>query len=142
MQGHTPQDRYDSTYATHGKSITGAEYMRKEFGPVPRRLYPVREELIEARDAVVIPRTHFGRPQKRLVPMRDPDLSGFSGAEIALLDEITGELEVLLPLIRGDDYTLALRAIETAGAIGPAAKAAIPAFWSASRGATTNCQRR
>ncbi len=34
----------------------------------------------------------------------------------------------LLPLIRGDDHSMALRAIETAGAIGPGAKGAIPAI--------------
>lgn len=34
----------------------------------------------------------------------------------------------LLPLIRGDDHSMALRAIETAGAIGPGGKGAIPAI--------------
>jgi len=36
----------------------------------------------------VVDRMYFNRAQKRLIPLRDPDLSLFSAEEIALVDEI------------------------------------------------------
>lgn len=75
-------------YGQLGRSITGQEYQKLEMGPAPRRLVPVRDEMIESEDVVTAKRAFKGYTQHRLVAMREPNLSEFSGAEIALVDEL------------------------------------------------------
>lgn len=75
-------------YRRIGKPITGAEYIKQEFGPTPKRLLPVRKQL-EGKKEAAVQRVHFlGKEQQRLIALRDPDLSLFSGEEIALLDQV------------------------------------------------------
>lgn len=75
-------------YGNTGSSITDAEYMRLRLGPGPRRLVPIREDLIRDGALEIRKVSYMGRPQKRTVALRDPDLSHFSGAEIATVDEM------------------------------------------------------
>ena len=73
-------------YARLGRPITGAEYMRHKFGPIPRRLLPARQELL-AEGALAIQETKLSRgaTRKRPVSLRSANLSDFSGEEIALI---------------------------------------------------------
>jgi hypothetical protein len=75
-------------YGFFRKPITGATYQRLDRGPAPRQLMPTLAELAEKGDAVVAPSTHYGYEQKRLVPLRDANLSLFSADEIALVDHV------------------------------------------------------
>jgi hypothetical protein len=75
-------------YGRSGKPVTGTEYIKQEFGPTPKRLVPVRKQL-EAKKEAAVQRVDFlGMEQQRLVALRDPDLSLFSGEEIALVDQV------------------------------------------------------
>jgi hypothetical protein len=75
-------------YGRHGRPITGARYQRLERGPAPRELLPAQKQLAEANEAVVVKQRRFNFEQKRLLPLREPDLSLFSGEEIALVDRV------------------------------------------------------
>ena len=68
------------------RPITGAEYMRLPQGPVPRRLKPVTEGMTAAHEMVlrVVPDGKY--QQKRVIPLRDANLSLFTATEIALVD--------------------------------------------------------
>jgi hypothetical protein len=81
-------------YRDTGKSITGASYMRLDQGPVPKALIPVREKLLKASEAVVEER-HLpsGKTQHRLVALREPDISCFSAAQIAITEQVIDMLE-------------------------------------------------
>ncbi len=75
-------------YAQHGTAITGAEYQKLRYGPAPRQLVPVQRSLTST-GAALIRRSEAGPyAQKRLTPLRDADLSRFTGTEIAIVDEI------------------------------------------------------
>jgi hypothetical protein len=76
------------SYGRSGKPITGAEYIKQEFGPTPKRLLPVRKQLESKKEAAVQRIDFLGKEQQRLVALRDPDLSLFSGEEIALVDQV------------------------------------------------------
>jgi hypothetical protein len=76
----------------HGRPITGAEYQRLPYGPAPRRLLPVRQMLLRRGDAELVDETYLGQIQQRLLPRRGADLSRFSEAEIATVEEILGHL--------------------------------------------------
>ncbi len=75
-------------YAKLGKPITGADYMALDYGPAPRFLAPIRGDMVDAGDIVVRKKQQFGHPQDRVIPLREPDLSSFSGEEIALIDQV------------------------------------------------------
>lgn len=76
------------SYKMLGTAITGARYQRLPNGPAPQRLLPVLEEMQKLGEVAQSERNFFGRVQKRTMALRDPDLSSFSGREIALVTEL------------------------------------------------------
>lgn len=74
-------------YKKTGASITGQEYMRLDQGPAPRRLVPVVEALKGERFAFRKERL-FGRVQERPLAIDEPDLTLFSGDQIAMVNEV------------------------------------------------------
>jgi hypothetical protein len=80
-------------YAYHDQGITGVEYQKLPAGPAPRRLLPVRNKLIKEK-ALALQEVSLksGRIQKRTVNLRKARLELFSGAEIALVDNIIDSL--------------------------------------------------
>ena len=103
---HETDDTYGSTrlaktlfyadflfYAKHGRTITGERYIRKPNGPMPDSMLNVRDRMVRDRELVVKVRDYLGYPQKRPIAIRPPDLSGFTGEEIAMVDYVLGQLE-------------------------------------------------
>jgi len=80
-------------YGLHGEPITGATYQKLDRGPAPRQLLPVQEELITDGHARIDQRSYFNLVQKRLVPLRSADISGFSPEQIALVDRVIDVLK-------------------------------------------------
>lgn len=79
-------------YGRTGKAITWQPFQKLEWGPAAKSLLPVRRRMEDAKEAATAERDHFGYRQRRLVALREPDLSAFSGAEIAIIDEVIEEL--------------------------------------------------
>jgi hypothetical protein len=81
-------------YANHNAPITGVEYMRLGAGPVPKPLVPVRQKLI-AKKAIAIQELAVadGYNQKKVVALREPDLSIFSAQEIEIVNMIMETLK-------------------------------------------------
>lgn len=77
-------------YEKYGASITGAEYRRRAFGPAPHKLLPVRDGLVSVGRAKLVSKSvgPNGHEQVRLEAVDEPDLSRFSGTEIAVVDEV------------------------------------------------------
>ena len=75
-------------YVNFGKSITGCEYKRQKNGPCPHELPPMRDTMEVNRDIGIKNVKYHGLNQKRTIALRDPDLSIFSGSEIALVQKI------------------------------------------------------
>lgn len=73
-------------YAQTGMPITGQEYQRLERGPAPRRLMPLRRALQADGSLEIVKQQVGGRERHKHVTKRDPDLSGFSGREISIVD--------------------------------------------------------
>jgi len=76
-------------YAYNDRGITNVEYQKLPQGPAPRRLIPVRNELIENGDLgmqeIIL---KSGEIQKRTVNLRSPNLDLFTGSEIAMVDRM------------------------------------------------------
>ncbi len=75
-------------FAKLGKPITGMPYNKLAYGPVPTGAENARRKMEQDGDVVITSagRSSF-RPQ-RMVPLREADLTLFSGPEVALVDDI------------------------------------------------------
>ncbi len=76
-------------YAESYKPITGMEYQKLPKGPAPRRLKPIRDEMIKAGELVVQHvKLASGRVQDRPIHLRSAKLEMFTSSQIALVDSI------------------------------------------------------
>jgi uncharacterized phage-associated protein len=80
------------SFKTYGQPVTGAQYMRLEYGPVPTHLKPLRQEMVEQGDIVIEKREYWTRTQDVVKPLRRANITIFSAQEIALVDGIIDEL--------------------------------------------------
>lgn len=78
-------------YGQLGAPITGATYQKLKWGPAPRQLLPVQREMAAEGSATVKRQSAFN-PDKT-VAIDEPDLSGFTPQEIALIDEVLDALK-------------------------------------------------
>lgn len=80
-------------YKRTGCSITGAVYQHLRQGPCPHQLLPALDGL--AGQIIEVPEPTYAGTQKRLVPMRVPDLADFTGTEVAIVEEVLSNLAPL-----------------------------------------------
>jgi hypothetical protein len=80
------------SYAFYGEPITGVEYMKLAKGPVPRLLVRIKQSMIDDHDIAEVPRRFGTYVQKPIVPLREPDLSKFSGRDISVIESVIKHL--------------------------------------------------
>ena len=76
-------------YADTGRSITGATYVRRQFGPAPRDV-PAVQRRLQAAGKVAERQSQFGQPY--LVAIAPPDTSAFTAAGISLVDTVSRQV--------------------------------------------------
>jgi hypothetical protein len=76
-----------TAFGIFGRTITGAQYQHNPEGPTVLRMLPVQKALIDDGSLAIQKVNSYGYTQKKPVNLRAPDLSLFSGHEIALVDE-------------------------------------------------------
>ena len=75
-------------FARSGDSLTGETYVKQQFGPVPRHILGIIEDL-ETEGALVVREVEFyGRPKKEYVALKKPDIAMFTAEEISLVDSV------------------------------------------------------
>ena len=72
-------------YLEAGKPITGQEYQKLEQGPCPRIMLSLLETMQQQGELAIRREQYYGHTQKRPLALREPNLSGFTGDEIALV---------------------------------------------------------
>ena len=74
-------------FVSLGSSITGATYIKRQFGPVPKEILSARARLVES--GAIIERTmpHRGYQQTQFIAMCSPVISMFSAEQISIVDE-------------------------------------------------------
>ena len=82
-------------FRRHGAVISGCEFQKLTHGPAPRRLVPVRDEVLARGGAELREEDFLGRVQHRLVPLRSADLSVFSDLERQTIDDVLEQLDGL-----------------------------------------------
>ena len=81
-------------FAILGCAITGATYRRLERGPAPLEILDVLREMESEGEIQRIERRDLNLLQKRVVPLRSPDVSGFTDQELEIVDRVIDELRV------------------------------------------------
>lgn len=81
-----------TAYLRLGRSITGQSYRKLPFGPVPKSLLPILEQMKRDRECREVERDYFGLRQRRVKAERPAQVSVFSPEEIELADRILAEL--------------------------------------------------
>lgn len=77
------------SYYRKGKPLTGARYVRRQFGPVPAAIVPVIKDL-ESDGVLTVRETAYGGNRKReFTVLREPDLGSFSLEELDLIRKTT-----------------------------------------------------
>jgi len=75
------------SYLWNQKPITGASYVKRQFGPVPRVILPVLEELQAEGSLAIREVDYFGNAKREFFALRKPDLLAFTATEISLVDQ-------------------------------------------------------
>lgn len=78
-------------YIKYGHSITGEEYQKLQWGPAPRRMKPVLDEMQNDHEIAIRVTDAYSLPQQRPLALREPNLSPFSPQEIALVDRLISQ---------------------------------------------------
>ena len=79
-------------YRALGKSISGQTYRKREYGPVPARILPVVEKMCQRGACAWAERDYYGLPLKKLIPLREPDVSVFTSQELNVVRTVIDEL--------------------------------------------------
>jgi len=79
-------------YEKHEEQLIGATYIRNKFGPTPVEFVRIVRKMEQAGDLVRVESKHFQYPQRKYLPLREPDLSVITGQEKALIDDVLGRL--------------------------------------------------
>lgn len=75
-------------YGHLGKPITGAEYQKLPHGPAPKKLLPVRGEMIREGSLAIKRERVLKFTQKRPTALREADVSLFSAEELELVNHL------------------------------------------------------
>src|SRR3954463_2620346 len=80
------------SYRAYGEPITGQRYFKLPFGPAPRALVPVVNELVEEEACIKVRRSRFGLPQETIFAKREANLEVFRPRDIALAAHVLRQL--------------------------------------------------
>jgi hypothetical protein len=84
-----------TAYRTLGKAISDQPYQKLENGPAPKRFLPVVRALEEEKACAWVDQDYYGKPLKKLIPLREPDLSVFRPEEVELIRSTVEDLRDL-----------------------------------------------
>lgn len=76
-----------------GNPITGTPYIRRDYGPVPKYIKEVKEELIQNKDLAIRHEQFFNRIQERPVHLRRAKVHLFSTDQLRTVDDVIAMLE-------------------------------------------------
>jgi transcriptional regulator with XRE-family HTH domain len=79
-------------YELYEEHLTGAEYLKLPYGPVPQRIDTIMNQMIENSQVQRIKVTYFDKVQTRYIPLVSPDLKALNGAEKDVIDKVMDQM--------------------------------------------------
>lgn len=75
-------------YEKYEEHLTGSQYRKLPFGPVPQKLESILNKMMEEGELHRIKIEYHGYPQTRYLPFQKPDLTKISAAEKEVIDQV------------------------------------------------------
>jgi len=80
------------SYINHGVPLTGAVYIKRQFGPVPKDILRALKDLSEEGRMAVRDIPYFKDTKREYISLAEPDISRFDKSEISLAANITHDI--------------------------------------------------
>lgn len=74
-------------YEKFEEQLIGATYIKNHFGPTPREFSKIIKEMVKDGEIEEVVTRFFDKDQRKYLPVKNPDLSVFSGRELQHIDE-------------------------------------------------------
>jgi len=93
-----------NAFAARGRPVTGREYTRQKFGPVPKEMLPLHREMKE-RGLITIEMVDFGDDivEHRTLPLRPADLARFTKEDLEFVASAIGHYWNMSGMESSDD---------------------------------------
>ena len=75
-------------YEKYEEHLTGSQYRKLPYGPVPQKLDSIIRQMIENGDLQRIKAEYHGYPQTRYIPLKKANLTRINGAEKEVIDQV------------------------------------------------------
>ncbi len=75
-------------YEVYEEHLTGAQYRKLPYGPVPQKLDGIISSMIKSKQLQRIKTEYHGYPQTRFIPLAKADLTEMSAAEKQVIDSV------------------------------------------------------
>ncbi len=79
-------------YEVYEDHLTGAQYRKLPYGPVPHNINAVIDKMIGIGELQRIKAEYHGYPQTRYIPLTKPDLTKLKASEIEVIDHVINQL--------------------------------------------------
>ena len=80
-------------YEKFEEQLIGATYIKNHYGPTPVEFKAIVEDMIKSGEIVKVNNNFFNYPQRKYLPVRDPDLTKLKDArELQHIDEVLARL--------------------------------------------------
>lgn len=79
-------------YRATGRSITNTVYVKRQFGPVPKRVLPVLSELQNEGKIVVRERPYFSYILREFIAIQPASVNIFSAQELEIIDTVLTQI--------------------------------------------------
>ena len=79
-------------YEKYEEQLIGATYIKNNYGPTPKEFIKIVDDMESKEELVKIEDKYFQYPQRKYLPLREPDLSALKANEIKMIDEVLEKL--------------------------------------------------
>lgn len=79
-------------YEKYEEQLIGATYIKNNYGPTPKEFIKIVDDMERKEELVKIEDKYFQYPQRKYLPLREPDLSALKANEIKMIDEVLEKL--------------------------------------------------
>jgi transcriptional regulator with XRE-family HTH domain len=79
-------------YELFEEQLIGATYQKNKYGPTPMEFSKIVERMTKDKEIEPVQSKYFDFPQRKYLPLRDPDLSGLTAEEKQVIDNVLSRL--------------------------------------------------
>jgi uncharacterized phage-associated protein len=78
-------------YEKYEEQLMGATYIKNRYGPTPKEFAKIVQQM-KNKDLIVVETKYFKYPQRKYLPLREPDLSVLNARELSTIDSVLEKL--------------------------------------------------